>query len=79
MGSKCVQCGYCCTIGCCSYGIWDAKKNQCQFLTDNNLCAIYDKVKNDEFSPAMGAGCSSSLFNTRREAKVADEQNVQQA
>lgn len=68
--AKCVQCGYCCTLGCCSYGIWDYEKEQCSFLTEESLCAKYDEILKDpdsKMSPAFGAGCSSSLFNTRRD------------
>lgn len=71
--SKCVQCGYCCTVTTCPYGEWDGKKKQCVFLTDESKCAKYNEIvadPNSEISPAFGAGCSSSMFNERRNAKL---------
>ena len=68
--AKCVQCGYCCRVGACAYGQWDYVRKQCSSLTDDNLCEIYDMVKHDEGSPAMGWGCSSTLCNTDREEKI---------
>ena len=71
--AECVQCGYCCTVRCCPYGEWDEKKAQCKFLTKENLCAKYEEIKKkpgSEISPAFGAGCSSSLFNERRDEKI---------
>jgi len=66
----CIHCGYCCKTAACSYGGWDEKKQACKFLTDENLCAIYDEVKHDPVSPAMGAGCCSSLNSLRREKEA---------
>ena len=71
--ADCVQCGYCCTVGTCTFGEWDLEKNQCTFLTEDNLCERYDEIKNypnAHLSPAFGAGCSSSLGNTRRQQKI---------
>lgn len=81
--SECVQCGYCCTVRPCVYGAdvvprgdgvaLVATKGTCRFLTEDNRCAKYDEiVKLEEGSkyPMFGSGCSSSLFNTVREAKL---------
>lgn len=59
----------------CLFGKWDPKKMQCEYLTSDNLCSKYDEIKRRghhgaEISPAFGAGCSSSMFNERREAKI---------
>ena len=71
--NACVQCGYCCTVLECSYGKWDIEHNRCTHLTEDNLCAIYDEIvekeKNSQF-PMIGSGCSSTLFNDVREAKI---------
>ena len=74
--AKCVQCGYCCTTGPCAYGEWDAINERCMFLSEDNKCDIYDDIKNDKSSPAMGEGCSSSLFNTVRENKIKEMNKV---
>ena len=66
----CVQCGYCCTVRPCPYGRWDEKRQQCAFLTHDNLCARYNEIILDPRSwvaPAFGAGCCSPLFNSRRD------------
>jgi len=71
---ECVKCGYCCTVRPCAYGEWDEEKGQCKFLTKDNLCSKYEEIKKAEFKcmyPMFGCGCSSSLFNERREAKIA--------
>ena len=70
MIAQCVQCGYCCTVRPCSYGKWNEKEHRCLYLTENNHCSIYEKVKHDQFNPAMSAGCCASLFNTVREKKI---------
>lgn len=71
--AKCVQCGYCCTVRPCPYGEWDVEKQQCSYLTQDKKCSKYEEIiasSGSEFSPAFGAGCSSSLFNSVREAKI---------
>jgi len=70
---QCVQCGYCCTKAVCTYGYYDPDINKCGHLTDDNKCGIYDQIikdPNSKMSPAFGAGCSSTLFNTTRDAKI---------
>lgn len=67
---KCIQCGYCCTVRACSYGIWDEAKKQCKFLTDESLCEKYNEIKEitkKHIYKFFNTGCSSSLLNTRRE------------
>jgi predicted molibdopterin-dependent oxidoreductase YjgC len=71
--SECVQCGYCCTVRPCAVGEWDSDKKQCRFLTADTKCAKYAEIQELERGaayPMFGSGCSSSLFNTVREAKV---------
>lgn len=70
---ECVQCGYCCTIGVCPYGKWDGTKGTCRFLTDESQCDIYNEIiaqPEAEYSPAFGAGCSSTIGNKRRNDKL---------
>ena len=69
----CVQCGYCCAQGACVYGDWDAKKKQCEWLTDKNLCALHDAIADEEKDskhPMFGGYCSSPLCNSRRMQKI---------
>ena len=68
--NQCVQCGYCCTVSICAYGTWDKEHKKCKMLSKDNLCKIYALVEHDKFSPAMGYGCSSTLFNTVRNEKI---------
>ena len=78
MTTECVQCGYCCTVRACFAGKYDFKNKRCKFLTKDNLCGIYNEIIEKygiEGSPAFGAGCSSTLFNTQRE-KTIREKNV---
>jgi len=73
--ADCVRCGGCCRAGACSYGKWDPKKRQCSYLTENNLCGEYDKIKDlpgSTLSPAFGTGCSSTLGNTYRQKILAE-------
>lgn len=63
----CVQCGYCCKVAPCQYGRWDVDAHQCKLLTEDNPCSIYEKIKFDQASPAMGCGCCSSMNSTRAE------------
>lgn len=73
MGVPCVQCGYCCTVRPCSYGKWDERAKQCAFLDSDNRCTKYAEIVEHEKEskyPMMGCGCSSSMFNERREAKL---------
>ena len=71
--ADCVQCGYCCTVRPCAYGEWDNASQKCRFLTEGNRCEKYDLiVKAEEYSdyPMFGCGCSSTLLNDVREAKI---------
>ena len=75
----CVQCGYCCTVSPCGFGKWDEEKKQCKYLTKNTKCKKYYKIialVGMKASPGFGGGCSSSLFNTVRENKIKELQNV---
>jgi hypothetical protein len=69
----CVQCAYCCTVRPCPYGSWDEENHRCTFLTEDARCSKYEEIvrtAGSEWSPAFGAGCSSSLFNDVRDAKI---------
>lgn len=75
--NRCVQCGYCCTKRPCSYGAWDAIRQCCEFLTADKLCSKYEEIKELEKNcryPMFDCGCSSSLFNNVREAKIKELQ-----
>ena len=50
-----------------------ALSGACKFLTEDNKCAKYDEIveaEKDSKYPMFGHGCSSTLFNTVREAKI---------
>ena len=66
----CVQCGACCKVGTCAYGVWVPEKGQCVFLTEDMRCWVYDYIKHDQASPAMGAGCCMPVLNDLREKRV---------
>ena len=69
MSADCLQCGYCCTVGACSYGSWDAEERRCAYMTGENLCGKYEEIKDApgaEASPAFGVGCSSPVGNERQ-------------
>ncbi len=70
----CVQCGFCCTgQRMCGYGEYVPEKNQCAFLTADSKCSKYDELvafEKDSAYPTMGWGCSSPMFNERRDAKL---------
>jgi hypothetical protein len=72
--SECVQCGYCCTKAPCVYGVWwGSGDGKCDFLTQDTKCAKYNEIREIEASsshPMFGCGCSSSMFNTVRQAKI---------
>lgn len=77
--AKCVQCGFCCRVGPCDFGLWDPEKKQCTFLTDDNLCKKYYEIKDHpdaKMSPAFGAGCSSTLGNTHRDKIIAERRKI---
>jgi len=73
---KCYQCGYCCTKSACPYGEWDPQAKACKSLkpVEGSLqftCEKYDMIvelEKDSSYPIMGGGCSSTLFNTLRDA-----------
>jgi hypothetical protein len=68
--NECVHCGYCCKQVPCQFGKWDKVKQQCIHLTEENLCCIYDFIKECglgwEHNPAFGFGCCSTLNSDRR-------------
>ena len=75
---KCVQCGYCCSKGPCSYGKVNAEY-KCIFLIPENeelgtfSCAAKDAIKEKEKDskyPMFNNYCSSSMFNTVRDAVI---------
>ena len=79
MIDTCVKCGYCCKKGLCSYGRYSPGKKECLFLEEGNtelgtfICSIHDKIKEHEQDspyPMFDCGCSSSMFNTVRNAVV---------
>lgn len=42
---ECTKCGLCCRFGICKDGIWNKEELKCEFLTENNLCGIYETIK----------------------------------
>ena len=76
----CVRSGYCCKKAPCVYGERD-DRGWCNHLVETSKvgdvplygCEIYDYIKTQpgwEFTPAFGAGCSSTLFNDDRDRVV---------
>jgi ferredoxin len=66
---KCIHCGFCCRQAPCGFGKIKAGSRVCIHLTSDNLCGIYNKIKNQpsaDISPAFGAGCCSGLNPDRR-------------
>lgn len=84
--SQCVRSGFCCRRAPCPYGMWDDVLKQCVHLEQHEeiapgtwtmACAKYEEILADpgsEFSPAFGAGCSSSLFNEDRDRIIRAQQ-----
>jgi len=78
MITSCVQCGYCCTKRPCSLGSWDKDRGCCTLLSDpdedlGRYCKIYKSIRiqeKDSKYPMMGSGCSSSMFNGVRDARI---------
>lgn len=76
----CVGSGFCCKQAPCPYGKALPGSRQCVYLAvwdqsetvaTRYRCERYDFIKaqpGSDFSPAFGAGCSSALFNTDRDA-----------
>jgi len=77
MYKQCVQSGYCCTKAPCSYGV-ALDSGECASLMAPNengqrLCGQYDHIVASEKGsriPMMGGGCSSTLFNSMRDAVI---------
>jgi len=72
---QCVLCGWCCTIRSCGYGEWDEVGHKCRFLAKDNRCLKYDEIIRIEslaqnVLPMFGCGCSSTLCNSVRQAKL---------
>jgi hypothetical protein len=72
--NECVHCGYCCKQLPCQFGKWDEEKHQCIHLTEENLCSVYDFIKecglNWEFNPAFGFGCSNLCISNPDRQKI---------
>jgi hypothetical protein len=72
----CVQCGYCCTIGPCSYSDWNS--GRCSYLTPENLCSIYTEIcakERADIYPMFDCGCSSVMYNEVRDAKIKENKS----
>lgn len=77
----CVNSGYCCKVAPCPFGEWDNDKNQCKYLTGDNHCGKFEEIvalpkERWESSPAFGAGCSSTLFNSERQRIIDSNPDV---
>jgi hypothetical protein len=80
MAAPCVGCGYCCTKALCFRGLLEHgdMPGPCPslvFKAGRYWCGIVLAAREPERSKiieglAVGAGCSSSLLNTRRESFV---------
>lgn len=84
--SDCIGCGYCCTkapcptsiklLGAniikCSFLYWENGRHWCSLITNTEK-----KVSNRyRMDLAIGAGCSSSMFNTFRK-ELKDRTNIE--
>lgn len=81
---QCVQCGYCCTVRACFHGEWDESLGRCRFVVDcddgGKSCSRHDEIAEAEADsglPMFGCGCSSTMFNRVREARLAAMNAVQ--
>ena len=82
MYPPCVQSGYCCTKAPCMFGV-AGDDGACTSLLPPNeigqrLCGQYDRIASAEKGsrfPMMGSGCSSTLFNSMRDAVIARREN----
>lgn len=78
---SCVQCGYCCSVTPCAFGM-AGTDGGCVYLTEDNLCARYDELKDNPkayYNPAFGSGCCSPLFNTRRQQRIKELRSCEAA
>lgn len=80
---SCAGSGYCCKQRPCPFGQWNATQTACAFLLPiethgkhpRYTCGIYEEIVKQpgwEVAPAFGAGCCSPLFNSDREAILAE-------
>ena len=77
MAAECVRCGWCCLQYPCPYGHPRRDSNECAELRfdagGGATCLVWDTICADPKSwesPAPGEGCSSTLFNTRRQERI---------
>ena len=76
--NECVRCGACCKKGPCQFGAWDWDRTKCKFLTPDNECSVYDKIKDApgaNYAPAFGQGCCMPTGNEDRNRKLAEGAN----
>ncbi|MGC9772356.1 hypothetical protein [Fervidobacterium islandicum] len=67
----CVKCGWCCRHTVCYYGEWDYEKNQCKYLTEDNLCSKFEEINTYEEAQKLeirlfGSGCCLNYENPDR-------------
>ncbi|KAF2956668.1 hypothetical protein [Marinitoga sp. 38H-ov] len=77
---ECVQCGYCCKHTPCYYGKWNAEKNQCEYLTEDNKCSKYNEIVEYENSinlkvKMFGSGCCLNYLNPDRLKKIKEKED----
>lgn len=77
--APCIRSGFCCKKAPCGFGKPIEGGTRCVYLEIEaelspgvpiHRCGIYDKIRQDPssvYSPAFGAGCSSTLFNEDRD------------
>jgi len=77
--SACVRSGFCCKRAPCPYGTAGLDGACIHLVPDpassagQYLCERYDWIRKQpgaEWSPAFGAGCSSTLFNEDRDRVI---------
>jgi len=76
---SCVRCGYCCSKGVCVNGMLIVSTQKCAYLKidDEDLgtfsCTLRDKIieaEKDSKTPMFDNYCTSSVFNTVRDAVI---------
>ena len=77
----CLHSGYCCKKVPCPWGEVNPDTGWCKHLEEREpnrwYCGDYDHISKQpgaNIVPAFGAGCSSPLFNTAREAILKESQ-----
>lgn len=82
---KCINCGYCCKVAACAFGVYDSQLKACEYLKEIKpglySCDQFQEIlKNplSKFNPAFGAGCCSSINSYRQDIKLKYYEGIEQ-